>query len=105
ELRRALGDDARAPRFIETAYGRGYRFVAPAAGGGDPTSAPAPARAVRGRGGDVELAALARWFAWAGARLAESTAGTRRGEARLPAGRPPRHGRRRDPRRRRRSAR
>lgn len=28
ELRRALGDDARAPEFIESAYGRGYRFRA-----------------------------------------------------------------------------
>src|SRR5689334_414069 len=29
EIRRALGDDPRAPRFVETARGRGYRFVAP----------------------------------------------------------------------------
>jgi DNA-binding winged helix-turn-helix (wHTH) protein/tetratricopeptide (TPR) repeat protein len=29
ELRAALGDDAQAPRFIETRPGRGYRFVAP----------------------------------------------------------------------------
>ncbi len=29
ELRRALGDQARSPRFIESVYGRGYRFVAP----------------------------------------------------------------------------
>lgn len=28
ELRRALGDEARSPRFIETLYGRGYRFIA-----------------------------------------------------------------------------
>ncbi len=28
ELRKALGDDARTPRFIETAHGRGYRFIA-----------------------------------------------------------------------------
>lgn len=28
ELRRALGDDPRAPRFIESVYGKGYRFVA-----------------------------------------------------------------------------
>src|SRR5439155_9509295 len=28
ELRQALGDDARAARFIETAHRRGYRFIA-----------------------------------------------------------------------------
>jgi DNA-binding winged helix-turn-helix (wHTH) protein len=29
ELRRALDDHPHAPRCIETAYGRGYRFIAP----------------------------------------------------------------------------
>ncbi len=29
EIRRALADDARVPRFIETAHRRGYRFIAP----------------------------------------------------------------------------
>jgi DNA-binding winged helix-turn-helix (wHTH) protein/predicted ATPase len=28
EIRRALGDQARVPRFIETVHGRGYRFIA-----------------------------------------------------------------------------
>ena len=28
ELRQALGDDARTPRFIETVHGRGFRFIA-----------------------------------------------------------------------------
>ncbi|HEX2491944.1 MAG TPA: winged helix-turn-helix domain-containing protein, partial [Blastocatellia bacterium] len=29
ELRKALGDDARQPRFIETSHRRGYRFIGP----------------------------------------------------------------------------
>jgi hypothetical protein len=29
ELRKALGDDARVPQFIETVHRRGYRFIAP----------------------------------------------------------------------------
>src|SRR5713101_2335966 len=29
ELRKALGDDPGAPKFVETVYGRGYRFIAP----------------------------------------------------------------------------
>ncbi len=29
EIRQALGDDAKAPRFIETVHRRGYRFIAP----------------------------------------------------------------------------
>ena len=31
ELRRALDDDARCPRFIESVYGRGYRLLTPIA--------------------------------------------------------------------------
>ena len=31
ELRQALGDDPKAPRFIETVHRRGYRFIAPVA--------------------------------------------------------------------------
>ena len=33
ELRRALGDDSKQPRFIETRHRRGYRFVAPISAG------------------------------------------------------------------------
>ena len=28
EIRKAVGDDSRAPRFIETVHRRGYRFIA-----------------------------------------------------------------------------
>jgi hypothetical protein len=31
EIRRALDDDPRVPRVIETAHRRGYRFIAPVA--------------------------------------------------------------------------
>lgn len=43
KLRRALGDDPRHPRYIETIAKRGYRLIAPV--GGEP--APLPARAHR----------------------------------------------------------
>jgi DNA-binding winged helix-turn-helix (wHTH) protein/tetratricopeptide (TPR) repeat protein len=33
ELRRALGDESRSPQYIESVYGRGYRFIAPVTGG------------------------------------------------------------------------
>src|SRR5262245_39323290 len=36
ELRRALADDDKSPRFIETVHGRGYRFIAPVAVGAAP---------------------------------------------------------------------
>ena len=41
ELRGALGDDARQPRFIETLHRRGYRFVAQTSGGVAVETAPA----------------------------------------------------------------
>src|SRR5215831_5814570 len=43
ELRRALGDDARAPRFIETVHGRGFRFIAEVRQLDEPTPFRAPA--------------------------------------------------------------
>jgi len=62
EIRRALGDDARAPKFIETAHRRGYRFVG-AQGSHAAAFAPrpAPAAAAPGpvryaRSGDVNIA-------------------------------------------------
>ncbi len=61
ELRRALEDDARRPRFIETRHRRGYRFVARTGSalerpGGDSFAAPTPPALVVGR--DCELAEL-----------------------------------------------
>ncbi|WP_265587643.1 winged helix-turn-helix domain-containing protein [Sphingomicrobium arenosum] len=41
EVRKALGDDAAAPTYIETVRGRGYRFIAPVEGGAaTPSSSP-----------------------------------------------------------------
>jgi DNA-binding winged helix-turn-helix (wHTH) protein/tetratricopeptide (TPR) repeat protein len=48
ELRRALGDESRTPRFIESVYGRGYRFIAPVeATGREPVEAAVHPRARR----------------------------------------------------------
>jgi TolB-like protein/cytochrome c-type biogenesis protein CcmH/NrfG len=51
EIRRALGDDARRPRYIETLHRRGYRFIGkmeaatlPAAAGGTAAALPLPDR-------------------------------------------------------------
>jgi DNA-binding winged helix-turn-helix (wHTH) protein/predicted ATPase len=38
EIRKALGDNAETPQFIETVSGRGYRFIAPVAAGAAPVS-------------------------------------------------------------------
>jgi len=47
ELRRALGDDPRAPRYIESIYGRGYRLLPDVSKGtgAAPAGAPSAARA------------------------------------------------------------
>ncbi|CAA9517720.1 MAG: hypothetical protein AVDCRST_MAG23-15 [uncultured Sphingosinicella sp.] len=42
ELRRALGDESRTPKYIESVYGRGYRLIAPVSGGERPAGQPAP---------------------------------------------------------------
>jgi DNA-binding winged helix-turn-helix (wHTH) protein len=81
ELRRALGDDARAARFIETAHRRGYRFIAPPGVSPRPAVAPPPRTSPLPRlRRDTELAALARQFAEAVAGVIER------------GGRPARHG-------------
>jgi len=68
EIRRALGDDPAAPRFIETVPRRGYRFVAPRTRAATAPPADAPAPLV---GRDDVLARL-------GEHLAHARAGQRR---------------------------
>lgn len=75
ELRRALDDDARRPRVIETRHRRGYRFVArlhlpPAAGSSEPSMTPPPGPAALVVGRDRELSALR-------ARLEQARSGRR----------------------------
>lgn len=61
ELRQAIGDKARQPHFIETAHGRGYRFLLPVRQADEPEAGPPPppvaAKAGRLRPG---------WRAWTG---------------------------------------
>lgn len=73
ELRRALGDDARAARFVETAYRRGYRFVAAAVTCSAPGASAEPPVGSRGAGLDraSELADLVRHFVEAVAAIVE----------------------------------
>jgi len=66
EIRRALDDDARSPRYIETAHRRGYRFIAPvrriptaaaASAASPPAPGDAPIAPVRyARSGEVNIA-------------------------------------------------
>ena len=68
EIRRALGDDAKTPRFIETVHRRGYRFVANVTTAAVPEGAPSPRRVMSGPkpivvGREAELAQLQSRFA------------------------------------------
>ncbi len=65
QLREALGDDPKAPRYIETAHRRGYRFVgqiAPVAPAAPPEPSPEPARTARLLGRDTALARMRQWL-------------------------------------------
>jgi len=97
ELRQALGDDARAARFIETAHRRGYRFIAASSASVAPLEDAAPRTVSRVLGREAELADLARRFAQAVAGVVER--GRRESDAR--AGRGAARGPRRAPSRKR----
>jgi DNA-binding winged helix-turn-helix (wHTH) protein/pimeloyl-ACP methyl ester carboxylesterase len=56
EIRRALDDDPRTPRFIETAHRRGYRFVAPVSLDTAAPAAPSGVTIVPGTGATSVLA-------------------------------------------------
>jgi TolB-like protein/DNA-binding winged helix-turn-helix (wHTH) protein/Tfp pilus assembly protein PilF len=56
KIRSALNDDAERPRFVETAIGKGYRFIAPVEPILGPLGSPPAAPAVSRRG--------PRWFHW-----------------------------------------
>ena len=70
QIRKALGDDARAPRFIETVQRRGYRFIAPLtiaqlpprldSPGQQPLSSTPQSATLVGR--EKELVQLQTWF-------------------------------------------
>lgn len=59
ELRAALGDSARSPRFVETIHGRGFRFIAEL-GALRRDASPPPTRPLVGRA--LELATIDEWF-------------------------------------------
>jgi len=70
ELRRALGDDARDPRYIETVHRRGYRFIASVTTTPSHQSERGPANATHHLkpivvGREEELAQLQKWYAQA----------------------------------------
>ena len=62
EIRKLLGDDPRAPRFIETVHRRGYRFIAPVSSGAStaPHAEPASERATAPRDGGRKTTIVGR---------------------------------------------
>ena len=76
DIRRALGDDVHAPRYIETAHRRGYRFIcpitrAPAVSGADPTFADAATAGAAPLEADAPRSALPSVSARAGRRAGD----------------------------------
>jgi DNA-binding winged helix-turn-helix (wHTH) protein/predicted ATPase len=62
ELRKALYDDPKAPRFIETIRGRGYRFIGEIAVASDGGRGQAPDRGAEPSGREAELGQLRQRF-------------------------------------------
>src|SRR5262245_6158730 len=62
EIRDALGDDAAAPRFIETVHRRGYRFIAPVLTAGRPWQPELVAESLSAVGRETELARMESWL-------------------------------------------
>jgi DNA-binding winged helix-turn-helix (wHTH) protein/predicted ATPase len=68
ELRKALGDDARQPQYIQTLHRRGYRFVGKVLSSQAPSPGPSPTvladpQATAPVGRDLELSQLHCWLA------------------------------------------
>ena len=67
EIRRALGDNPRAPRYLETVHRLGYRFIGPTRAGplasAEPRAGPGPPAMPLFVGRDAEIAELDRWVA------------------------------------------